>query len=834
MARDINKSDGLVTLYRILNAGNINELAEKASHILNRGEGLYTTYSLKEIRTIEVLCEKVYKSTKKTVFKILTMYAKEIYTRMEDPLKNWELLRKLFNLTTSNEKELPENLTMTIYFRFIHQALTRRKFRLYNRAIRIFEKYLTKSKWEKDKNTFLELFELQYLLAIGNFKKIIERENEVKDKIFKSNIEHQKILSGFLYRFLAHANFGLKNFKLAEFYYDLSAEDFFLAEKYSHALISLFWKIRIPIKLRKIELIDKQFHEILKISARLDIHPAAIIPFIRIAGGIKSFIEGKFNIAEANLKKALKTGIGFRLRSFIYPYLALISYIKGKRKEGLHWAELALKSQKDYFLWGGIEPLLIYYQLLLEEGKKREASNILQKIKKLYRHGIITVDTEFLELNYNLYFSEIDEHSEQVKKFIEKKGSSYIRGTLFYLYLKRLIDKNRFDDAFFFLKKYKDIFYQLIPSLYNEARIFPLATLLQNIAIQVYLKNKEEKTALFMLRWLITSNIFENRPSTPHRIKLPFNFNLIEYFYHGDEVYIFLRNGEKTVSIQAQGFTKILKRLKARPDSFTDIEILKNLYDILIQPVQRYLLSNNLVIIPYGKMIHIPFNILYDGEHFLFEQFNISILPAYRILASGYFKKNYKTFLGLAITEAERRLFPFARWEIEKASHFFDRSTVLINEESDRFYSLVPYFDVIHLATHSVEVEDDPLRSFYTLKRNGAKIKPLAIKDLLYLNYSRNPMLVISSCSLWKAFFPEEESIYSVLNSLFKRGISGILITRSELGDKEAMLIMEEFYTELSQGKRPFMALSSTLRKLKHLYDINSPELLGSYVYFGL
>ena len=834
MVRSTDKNDVLILFSEILDAGGIDELIQKAVHILYRGEGLYTTYTLKEVKSIEILCEKAYKITPKPVFKILALYAKEICIRSEDPLKNWELLKKLFNLTASHEQELPERLVMAIYFRFIHQALTRRKFRLYNRAIGIFEEFLAGSKWAKDKNTFLDLFELQHLLAVGHFEKLLERENEVKEKVFGSNIEYQKILSGFLYRFLAHANFGIKNYKLAEFYYDLSAEDFLLAEKYCHAIISLFWKVRIPIKLRKTELIDKQLHEIIKICAQLDIHPKAVIPFIRVAGGIKSFIEGKFNIAELNLKKALRSGIGFRLRSFLYPYLALISYIKGKRQEGLHWAELALKSQKDYFLWGGTEPLLIYYQLLLEEGKKREASTTLQKIRKLCRRGTLKVDVNFLELSYNLYFDEIDGHSEKVQKVIEDKdSSSYIRGSLFHQYLKRLITENRFKDAFLLLKKYKDIFYQLIPKLYNEEKISQLATLLQNIAIQVHLKNNEEKTALFMLRWL-TSNVFEKRSPTFHRIKLPFNFNLIEYFYSGDEVYIFLRNGEKTITVEAQGFSKILKRLKTRAKSFADKEILENLYSTLIHPIQRYLLSNNLVIIPYGRMIHIPFNILHDGEGFLFEKYNISILPAYRILASGYFKKNYDTFLGLAITEVEKRHFPFARWEIEKASRFFVRSTILINEESERFFSLVPHFDVIHLATHSVAVEDDPLRSFYTLKRDGAKIKPLAIKDLLYLKYSRNPMLVISSCSLWKAFFPEEESIYSVLNTLFERGVSGILITRTELGDKEAMLIMEEFYTELSQGKRPFMALSSTLRKLIHLFDIHNPELLGSYVYFGL
>src|SRR5947199_9639788 len=71
-----------------------------------------------------------------------------------------------------------------------------------------------------------------------------------------------------------------------------------------------------------------------------------------------------------------------------------------------------------------------------------------------------------------------------------------------------------------------------------------------------------------------------------------------------------------------------------RPPQEGARQMLNKLYHLLIAPVIALLPppTGYLTIVPYGLLHQLPFHALYDGSHFLVEDFQINYLPASSLL----------------------------------------------------------------------------------------------------------------------------------------------------------------------------------------------------------
>src|SRR6266699_579445 len=71
-----------------------------------------------------------------------------------------------------------------------------------------------------------------------------------------------------------------------------------------------------------------------------------------------------------------------------------------------------------------------------------------------------------------------------------------------------------------------------------------------------------------------------------------------------------------------------------RPPQQVVRRLLNKLYDLLVAPIKALLPSpsGSLTIVPYGLLHNLPFNALYDGTHFLVENFQINFFPASSLL----------------------------------------------------------------------------------------------------------------------------------------------------------------------------------------------------------
>ena len=124
---------------------------------------------------------------------------------------------------------------------------------------------------------------------------------------------------------------------------------------------------------------------------------------------------------------------------------------------------------------------------------------------------------------------------------------------------------------------------------------------------------------------------------------------MLAYYLYGGKLIIFAITAECMITYEnpdgAVQLEYLLPLLHAhlQPSGWPDPQhpqqqvirrLLNKLYDLLIAPVEKLMPSSSghLTIVPYGPLHKLPFHALFDGTHFLIENFQINYLPACNIL----------------------------------------------------------------------------------------------------------------------------------------------------------------------------------------------------------
>jgi tetratricopeptide (TPR) repeat protein len=134
------------------------------------------------------------------------------------------------------------------------------------------------------------------------------------------------------------------------------------------------------------------------------------------------------------------------------------------------------------------------------------------------------------------------------------------------------------------------------------------------------------------------------------RQHLSSNQLLLAYYLYKGNLVTFAITSERLITFEypngGEQLERLLPLLHAHldPRGWSDyknpplqsvLRLLRKLYDLLIAPVESLLPSQpgHLTIVPYGLLHELPFHALYDGSHYLVENFQVNYLPACSILS---------------------------------------------------------------------------------------------------------------------------------------------------------------------------------------------------------
>ncbi len=171
-------------------------------------------------------------------------------------------------------------------------------------------------------------------------------------------------------------------------------------------------------------------------------------------------------------------------------------------------------------------------------------------------------------------------------------------------------------------------------------------------------------------------------------------------------------------------------------------------------------------------------------------------------------------------TESKRKelgLLAFSGQEIININSFLD-GNLIIDESINKndFLKNIENYDIIHLATHTIIDQSNPLNSRFYISNNSKlneEKRAVYASDILSLNLKAK-MAVLSSCNTGYGDLISGEGIMSLARTFKYAGCPSIIMSLWEIDDVSTSEIMNHFY----EGLNSKLSKDESIRNAKLAY----------------
>jgi CHAT domain-containing protein len=272
----------------------------------------------------------------------------------------------------------------------------------------------------------------------------------------------------------------------------------------------------------------------------------------------------------------------------------------------------------------------------------------------------------------------------------------------------------------------------------------------------------------------------------------------------------------KELGLQDEGDKKVIN------------EISSWLYGYLVQPMANHLKNaRHLVVIPYNEISYVPFEILNDAaaDELLVHRFAISY--NYSINFLQRYKPGDASYKVLAFapftTTTNSSTYPLLKASQDEVSGLPGK--VLVSEEAtkDNFMKLASGYPIIHLATHAIVSNSDPLKSFIAFYQGGVDTlqqHDLYENEIYNLDMGHNELVILSACETGNGQMINGEGIISLSRAFFYAGCKSVMTSLWKAEDRSITFITKRIHTYLAKG----YAKDEALQRAKTDY-LESPDI---------
>jgi CHAT domain-containing protein len=359
------------------------------------------------------------------------------------------------------------------------------------------------------------------------------------------------------------------------------------------------------------------------------------------------------------------------------------------------------------------------------------------------------------------------------------------------------------------------------------------------------------------------------------------NNNYLNYVLSDSVIYIFLVN-RKNVKMQSfridsafitelRDFRKLLSDQSVSINARIKFNEYKkagyDLYKILIGPVRKSFISDNLIISPDNILSYLPFETLltkdddvddlyYRDLDYLMNDFNVSytysatFMNEYINRESNSLKdlvsfapvytRSINTdslFIGRQSGSGVLYDLPEARQEAEYISKITGGDSFLFGEAKESVFKRVAgNYRIIHLAMHTYLNDQNPMNSAMIFSQgNDSPEDGLLYTYEVYGIPMNARMVVLSSCNTGNGILSSGEGILSLARGFIYSGCQSVVMSMWEIDDKSGTEVMKMFYDNLLKGKSKAQALKASRREyLKNASQLRShPYFWSSLVVYG-
>ncbi len=301
----------------------------------------------------------------------------------------------------------------------------------------------------------------------------------------------------------------------------------------------------------------------------------------------------------------------------------------------------------------------------------------------------------------------------------------------------------------------------------------------------------------------------------------------LEYVVSKDHVYLFVLTKDKstdklklnfyplsaTPNELAQKVDRFHDRLANQHPDYQDDAL--SLYSLLIAPAADHLKGvDTLCIIPDGFLWNLPFQALMpSSDRFLLDDHAISYVPSLSVLREmnkkgrGRNANSLIAFGNPVIAKDEQRqvdLCPLPEAENEVGSIAntagLEARRVLIGRDASEktFKTLAPGFSVIHLATHGVLDNRNPLYSHLLLTRTERDAENdglLEAREIMDMRLDAD-LAVLSACDTANGKIAPGEGVMGMSWAFFVAGCRAMLVSQWKVNSSSTSQLMVNFYQQ--------------------------------------
>lgn len=312
------------------------------------------------------------------------------------------------------------------------------------------------------------------------------------------------------------------------------------------------------------------------------------------------------------------------------------------------------------------------------------------------------------------------------------------------------------------------------------------------------------------------------------------NTGYLEYVVTKENVYLFVMTGGDSdggATVRVYPIATKPDELVRKVNEFHDmlaerkpgyVSEASDLYSILIGPGEQQLRNvETLCIVPDSFLWNVPFQALMTpADHFLIENHPIYYAPSLSVLReinrnrakSARVNSSLIAFGNPVIAKdeqgnAEACPLPEAEQEVISISKSFDPkiTKVLIGRDATEktFNALAPAYSIIHLATHGIIDNRQPLYSHLLLTRTDDDLNSdgrLEAREIMDMNLTAD-LAVLSACETANGRVAPGEGILGLSWAFFVAGSRATLVSQWKINSDSTSKLMTSFYQNL--GSKP-------------------------------
>ena len=241
----------------------------------------------------------------------------------------------------------------------------------------------------------------------------------------------------------------------------------------------------------------------------------------------------------------------------------------------------------------------------------------------------------------------------------------------------------------------------------------------------------------------------------------------------------------------------------------SSLEILKDLFQLLIDPVKNSLKGNKLIVVPDQQLFFAPFSSLVDeNDRFLTSEYSIQITPSLHTLKASMQRANdsnigFALFIGNPTVEKivlnEEVFTPLsgAAEEVKCLADLFQAKPLLGSEARKQVVlQHLSEASIIHIAAHA-----ESQRGEIILAPNTSHDQPKPESFLLtqedITSIAVQARLVVLCCCYTGKGKVSSEGVIGITRSFLAAGARSVLATLWPINDKATKEFMKKFYDEL-------------------------------------